>query len=231
MIRRKVLDSDHDGQADYLDKLVNFDVQQVATDTAREFTAIAPTHPVDKLDGTVPHLAAMALNTATGYNTHTQGWKKQQIIGDGFFTPGANDKDIVRFEQVDLDGLPTLKMKVNANYAHMSVEALRAVAHYALIMQTDMGLNTVDKKLMGLVFAAFSINYDEARWGRDDKIWDGLLARFNLPSDLPMSPLLRILDDEHHDYSGNTSHISAWKQSLSAASLDALKKDDVGVPR
>src|SRR5690606_27079122 len=65
-IRRKVLDSDHDGQADYLDKLVNCDTFKEATDTAREFTAIPPTHPVEKLDGTVPHLAVQALNTATG---------------------------------------------------------------------------------------------------------------------------------------------------------------------
>jgi subtilisin-like proprotein convertase family protein/tellurite resistance protein len=229
-IRRKVLDTDHDGQADYLDKLVNFDTVKVNEDTAREFTAIDSTHPPEKLDGTVPHLAAMALNTATGYNTHTQGYKKQQIIGDGYFTPAAGDADIVRFERTDVDGLPTLKMKVNAQYAHMSVEALRAIAHYAFIQESETRLSDADRKLMGLVFAAFSINYDEAWSSRDNQIWKGLLDHFNLPSDLPLGELKRLLDDEHHDYSGNTTHISSWKQHISAASLDALTKPEVGVP-
>jgi len=229
-IRRKVLDTDHDGQADYLDKLVNFDTTKVAKDTAREFTAIGPTHPVEKLDGSVPHLAAMALNTATGYNTQTKSWKKQQIIGDGFFTPGAGDKDIVRFEHTTVDGLPTVKMQVSADHAHMSVEGLRAVAHYAFIQATENTLDPVDKKLMGLVFAAFSITYDEAYSSRDNQIWEGLLAHFNLPSDLPLAPLKRLINDEHHDYSGNLTHIAEWKKSMSPAALDALKQLSVGVP-
>lgn len=231
LIRAKVLDSDHDGQADYLDKLVTFDTHKVATDTAREFTAIEATHPVDLLDGTVPHLAAMALNTATGYNTETQKYKKQNIIGNGYFKPEAGDTRIVKFERTKIEGQDVLLMQVNANYAHMSVEALRAVAHYAFIMEMggERNLSTVDKKLMALTFAAFSINYDEARWSRDSAIWNGLLETLNLPRDLPMRELLNLIDEEHHDYSGNMTHVRKYKESLSADALAALEQDDVGV--
>jgi hypothetical protein len=229
--RRKVLDSDHDGQADYLDKLVNFDTYKVATDTAREFSPIAPSHPVESLDGTVTHLAAMALNTATGYNTETKPYKKQNIIGGGYFEPGPDDKEIVRFEKDTApDGAEFYRMTVNANYAHMSVEALRAVAHYRFVMEMDSSLGDVDRKLMGLVFAAFSINYDEAYYSRDPKIWEGLLQQMNLPADIPMRPILSLLDDEHHDYSGNRTHIREWKEDIPADALAALEEPSVGVP-
>ncbi len=228
-IRRKVLDTDHDGQADYLDKLVNFDTFKVTTDTAREFTAIAPTHPAEKLDGTVPHLAAQALNTATGYNTTTQAYKKQNVLADGYFAPAAGETRIVKFERDEVDGQRVMRMQVNANYAHMSVEGLRAAAQYQFVQDMDSSLSVVDKKLMGLVFAAFSIIYDEQYYSRDTQIWSGLLKAYNLPSDLPFHPLKSLLDAEHHDYSGNLQHIRAWKESIPAASLALLERDDVGV--
>ncbi|MEW5853653.1 MAG: hypothetical protein AB2A00_33060 [Myxococcota bacterium] len=223
-IRRKVLDTDHDGQADYLDKFANFDTFKVATDTAREFQPLPPSHPAETLEGTVPHLAAQALNTATGYNGVTHDYKKQNVIGAGYFEPKAGEKAIVKFERTQVDGQTVLHMSVNSHYAHMSVEALRAVAHYEFIQQIgqDQGLSTVDRKLMGLTFAAFSIMYDEARWGRDETIWTNLLKALGLPAEIPFAPIRSLLDEEHHDYSGNMTHVREWKRQIPQPVLDAL---------
>ena len=234
MIRRRVLDSDHDGQADALDKLCNFDTFKVAEDTRREFTPIEAGRPADTLDGSRVHLAAMALNTATGYNTATQDWKKGNVIGNGYFEPRPDEQAIVKFERDTIDGQPVLYLSVNARYAHMSTEALRAAAQYQFIMEIaatgGQPSDPVDRKLMALTFAAFSIIYDESMWGRDDEIWQSLLAANHLPADLPFAPLQALLDEEHHDYSGNLTHVKKWKESIPAAALEALKRSDVGVP-
>jgi hypothetical protein len=229
-IRRKVLDVDHDGQADYLDKLVDFGTHQIDVDTSREFSALPPDHPVEKLDGTVAHIAAMGINTATGYNPDTKPLKKQNILGAGYFQPEAGEKAIVKFEHDQIDGQKVLKMFVNANHAHMSPEALRAVGAYQVIMETadTQGFSEVDRKLMGLTFAAALLTYDAGRWGRDDQIWEGLLDAFNLPADIPFSPIKRMIDAEHHDYTGSRSMISKWKDEIPPAALQALENSDVG---
>jgi subtilisin-like proprotein convertase family protein len=231
-IRRQVLDSDHDGVADILDKFVTFDLHKIPTDTAREWQPIEPGRPADVLDGTLVHLATMALNTATGYNTETKAYKKQNIISAGFYDPAPGDDRIVRFQEAELDGKQVLELRVNKQFAHMSVEGLRGAVHYQFMREIadTRGLNEVDSKLMGLVFAAFSINYDEARWGRDDHIWKGLLEHLNLPADLPLAPLKRLLNDEHHDYSGNRQMVTQWKASIPQAVLDQLADPAVGNP-
>jgi hypothetical protein len=225
-IRRKVLDADHDGQADYLDKFANLDTFKVQTDTAREFQPVAPTRPAEVLDGTVTHLAAQALNTATGYNNVTQDYKKQNILGNGYFDPKPGEKAIVKFERTQVEGQTTLLMTVNAHYAHMSVESLRAVAAYEFIQQIakDENLTGADAKLMGLTFSAFSILYDESRWGRDEVIWNNLLTTLGLPTELSMDPIAALLNDEHHDYSGNTTHVQKWKQQLPPTVVAALNR-------
>ena len=226
-IRRKALDSDNDGQADYLDKFANFDTFKVATDTRREFEAIKPSRPADVLDGTVTHLAAMALNTATGYNSVTSKYKDGNIIGDGYFEPKDGETAIVKFERATVDGERVVKMKVNSHYAHMSAEALRAVAQYEFIqlMGDEAQLSPVDQKLMGLTFAAFSIMYDMERWGRDDAIWQGVLATLGLPEQLSMQPIRSLLDAEHHDYSGNMEHVRKWKAQIAPELLAALEAE------
>ncbi|MBI5495283.1 MAG: hypothetical protein HY904_09645 [Deltaproteobacteria bacterium] len=224
-IRRKVLDTDHDGQADYLDKFANFDTFKPTADTLREFDAVTPSRPAEVLEGTVPHLAAQALNTGTGYNSVTQDYKKQNILGDGYFTPKAGEKAIVRFEKDTApDGSKILKMQVNANHAHMSVEGLRAVASYEFIqtIAKEQNLTGVDAKLMGLTFAAFSILYDQSRWGRDETIWTGMLRHLGLPENIPFGPISKLLDEEHHDYSGNMEHVRKFKAALPADILARL---------
>ncbi len=237
MIRRKVLDTDHDGQADILDKLVHFDAQKVAEDTAREWTPIDPGRPADLLDGTRAHIAAMGINTATGYNTHTQKWKKQNVIGAGYFEPGPGEANkIIKFDKATIDGIESLEMRVNKNFAHMSVEALRAIGGYQLMMDAGQGsswspdLSVTDRKLMALTFAAALLEYDSNRWGRDPQVWQGLLTTLNFPPELELRSLSSLIGAEHHDYTGSMSIVRKYKEGLDPAVLAQLNDPAVGVP-
>src|SRR5690606_18414235 len=93
------------------------------------------------------------------------------------------------------------------------------------IVDTNTTLDPVDKKLMGLVFAAFSLAYDEQYYSRDNEIWRGLLSAYGLPAEIPYTPIKSLLDAEHHDYSGNLQHIREWKQQIPAAALAKLEGD------
>ena len=50
-VRRRVLDADHDGQADLFDRLVDFNTFKPEEDAARDFQAIEH-RAADQLDGT-----------------------------------------------------------------------------------------------------------------------------------------------------------------------------------
>ncbi|MCW0295105.1 hypothetical protein NIL11_27185, partial [Klebsiella pneumoniae] len=87
------------------------------------------------LDGTRVHLAAMALNTAAGYNQVVRGFRKGAIIGNGYFEAGPNNTRPVRFTRGPEEQADVRHLEVNARFAHMSVEALRCVAHYAFVQE------------------------------------------------------------------------------------------------
>ena len=225
MIRRRVLDTDHDGQADILDKLVDFDTHKVSESTSQEFIPQDPGYAADKLDGSRVHIATMGLNTETGYNSETQNYKRSNIIGGGFFEPKASDP-IIKFEKATLDGQNVLQMYVNKNYAHMSADALRAVASYQMIQDISVGgqRKPEENKLLGLVFAAASLSYDNG-WGiRDNQIWQGLLKSNNLPENIPFAPFKSLIDGEHHDYTGNMQQVRTLLKELPAATISARKQ-------
>ena len=229
LIRRRVLDTDHDGQSDLLDRLVDFNLFSVDEDTAREFEPRDPGVPAAKLDGTRAMMAAMALDTGTGYNQVTQVYRRGNLHCAGYFDPQDGDVTPVTFTRVrGDDGDRHWEMRVNAHYAHMTVEALRAVANYqfiAAITPWDMRLEGADAKLMGLVYAAFSLLYDEGIYSRDDQIWEGLLKMMHLPASIPYRPIKTLLWDEHHYYSGSLSHVRTWKEEISDEALAELEKD------
>lgn len=238
MIRRKVLDTDNDGQADILDKHVQFDTHKIAEDTEREFTAIDPGRSANRLDGTRPHLAAMGINTATGYNSHMKKWKKQNVIGAGYFEPKAQDEGrVVKFKKATIDGIDSLEMSINKNYAHMSVEALRAIGGYQLMLDhgsTNVGwqgdeMTPGQQKAMALVFAYALLNYDSGGWQRDKEIWSSLLVDLNFPLALLNAPSSQIRD-EHHDYTGNTKVMQRWLEQFPADVIAKLEDPTVGVP-
>lgn len=224
MIRRRLLDTDHDGQADILDKLVDFDTHNVNENTYNEFVATDPGYPADKLDGSRVHIATMGLNTETGYNSETQDYKRSNIIGGGFFEPKPGDP-ILRFDKDVVDGQKVLYLRVNKNYAHMSADALRAVASYQMIqdISVDSHRKPQENKLLGLIFATASLAYDSGWSSRDQQIWSGLLGAMNLPQDIPFAPFKRLIDAEHHDYTGNMTHVRTLLKDLPASTIDALK--------
>lgn len=126
-----VLDSDRDGQADALDRLVNFNAFDVADDTAAEFVPRDPGRPADALDGTDVHVAANVCNTTVLYNPLTKKYNDLGRIVGGGYADFGDAVPIVRVADIELDGEPAWALQVNHRYAHMSEEALRAVALYA----------------------------------------------------------------------------------------------------
>ena len=221
LIRRRVLDSDHDGQADVLDKLVSFNLFAVEANTAREFSPRPPQRPAFTLDGTAVHLAAMSLDTAVGYNQITQRYKRGLLVGAGYH---EGDEAPVVFEAGRLGEEEVQLMKVNHLFAHMSVEALRAVANYQFIMTARLRDEPTlqDRRLMGLALAAFSLVYGDTSRRRTQKIWEGLLGLMGLPTDIPYEPIRKLLWDEHHHYSGSHVHLRQWKKEIPQESLAAL---------
>ncbi len=246
-IRRMALDSDFDGQADPIDKLVNFNTFSVREDTRAEFEPVDPGVPADQLDGTKIHTAAASLNTAVLYNPLTKPYNDTgRVIGGGFFE-GTPDDPIVKFEKSELNGEPVWILKVNKHYAHMSEEALRAVASFEwneqiyrenpelyskrwrneLPWSERSNPTAADRKLMGLTLATFSLAYDmkDAYFGphrRDREIWDNLLEYYNLP-DLNYRDIYKLIYDEEHDYSGSPKMVNNWKKKIPADVLAAME--------
>ena len=226
LIRRRVLDTDHDGQADLLDRLATFNLFAVADNTDREFQALAPSRPATALDGTAVHLAAMAMDTALNYNQITQRYRKGRLIGAGYWEPPAGESAAVSFEESHQGTKDVLLMKVNHNYAHMGVDALRAVANYLLIIEIGRQrdeLNLQDRRLMALAFAAFPLVYSDAPDRRVERIWSGLLGLMGLPAEIPYDPIHDLLYNERHFYSGSSTHVRQWKEHLSVETLAALE--------
>lgn len=248
-LRQTVLDLDADGQADALDRLVDFNAFDVATDTRAEFHARDPERPAGALAGTEVHVAANTCNTAMLYNPLTKKYNDTgRIVGAGYVDMKA-DAGIVRWSEIELDGEAAWALEVNHHYAHMSEEALRAVALYswnAHVWQRDPSRyrnrwrastwqsqperpDRADVLLMGLLLATFTLAYDmnEGFAGphhRDREIWDALLVRFGLPSIDIRAPWALIID-EHHDYAGSPAMVTAWREKLDAETIAALRGD------
>ena len=265
LLRRRLLDSDHDGQADVLDRLVDFSVVKPEVSTEREFTPVKPMHPVNKLDGTLLHTAALTLNTFADYNSTLENLADlAPVVADGYFVPRKGEENtIVRFiddndPKLEVQGRErtgsTLRMQVNGNFAHMSEEALRAVACYDLnkyVAEQDPqkylaeesgwpeGWSDAAKiRVMGLVFAASDLVYDmnDDYWGvhpRDREVWNNLLTYTGAPTIDPtqLFTFLRNIgsepkgEEKHHDYAGSTRVIDEFLKMLTPEQVAAFKKD------
>ncbi|MCA9538974.1 MAG: hypothetical protein KC620_08795, partial [Myxococcales bacterium] len=246
-LRRNVLDSDRDGQADALDKLVDFNVFAIRDDTAHEFTPIDPGRPAEAIDGTDIHVAANSLNTAVLYNPFTRLYNDTgRIIGGGFadLPPEAG---IVHWRNLTLNAEPVWVLDVNRHYAHMSEEAMRAAAFLAwnqrLYAESPESYarrwrsstwkldrehpDLIDCVLMGLTLATFTLAYDMLdRYGtphpRDEEIWRGLLTYHGWPLGLAYRPIHQLIVDEHHDYSGSPNIVEKWRAGIEPSVLEAL---------
>jgi hypothetical protein len=247
-ILRKSMDSDRDGQVDALDRLVNFNITPIKENTRTEFQAIDPGLPADQIDGTNIHTAANALNTAVNYNSLTSKYNNiARVLGGGYFE-GSPEDPIVRYERTEFNGETTWLLNVNKNYAHISEEALRAVAMFEWneqIYSENPNLYETrwrdvmpwnhrerpepgDRTLMGLTLATFTLAYDmkESPWGpnaRDTEIWNNLLTHYNLPSELSYRPIYKLIDEEKHDYAGSPTVVHNWKKEIPPDILSQIK--------
>lgn len=252
-----VLDADRDGQADALDRLVNFNTFDVVDDTAAEFEARDPGRPADALDGTDVHVAANVCNTTVLYNPLTKKYNDLgRIVGGGYVDLGGS-RPIVRVVDIELDGEPAWALEVNHRYAHMTEEGLRAAALYAFndhisggaestgevageyrkrwrasVWGTAGGPDVADVRLMGLTLAMFTLTYDmndgfAGPHRRDVEIWKGLLAHHGLPP-LDHRPIWQLVWDEKHDYAGSPGIVGKWRETIGEGDLEQLGR--VSVP-
>ncbi|MBI3180884.1 MAG: hypothetical protein HYZ28_01935 [Myxococcales bacterium] len=234
LVREKVLDRDHDGQADYLDKHFNYDTFKVAEDTAREFTPVRQSRPAGLLDGTKVLVAGNMINTLSEFSSILDRVNPDsKVIPTGWFEPKMGEREVVRFTQErGADGKPELRMQVNARYAHMSEESLRATTIYEfnryLSGSGQLRMDPVDAKLAGLIAFAQSLRVDEGY--RDGEVWKSFLSRYNLPPDLSLSAVTSLLTAEHHHYAGSPEMVQKFKQQLSPQILEQLRKPEVGEP-
>lgn len=235
-VRWMHLDGDGDGRMDANDLLFQFGLKKLTVTPDKEFV-LKNNGPIDELSGEAPKNAILDLNVASHYNSSTEGnaGVEHKFNSAGWF---ESDKasELVRFTAgTNHDGKKTVEVSFNSGLAHVSREALEALTQYSAMVQLSdqgqiSGLSEVDRKLMGLTFAAFRLNYDGQGRMNDQRIWKQLLEVMRLPSDLPYGALASLLDAEHHDYSGNMSVVSKYKQQLSASTLKALESKSVGRP-
>lgn len=233
LTREKILDRDNDGQADYLDKHFNASTFNVAADTQREFRPVKQDRDHKLLDGTKINVAAQALNTVSEFSTMLERVNPDsKVVANGWFEPKAGEAEVVRFEKArGADGSPEYRVSVNARYAHMSEEGIRATVAFEfnrfLQSSGEQRMDPVDRKIASVLSFAQSLDIDDS-W-RDDEVWSQFLSRYNLP-EIDRSTIQRLLDAEHHDYAGNERMVAEIKRQLSPQALAALARPEVGEP-
>lgn len=235
LTREKVLDRDNDGQADYLDRHFNYSTFKVAEDTAREFKPVRQDRPPEVLDGTKVLVSANMINTLSEFSgilDHINPDSK--VVAGGWFEPKRDEPGVFKFtEQRGKNGKPEYVMQVNARYAHMSEEAMRASSVYEFSKwAADTGKlqkSPEDAKLAAMLAFGQSLSVDDGY--RDREVWSGFLERYNLPSDIDQGKVSSALARHTgHNYAGDQAGIDALKASLSPATIEALKRPEVGVP-
>jgi hypothetical protein len=187
------------------------------------------------LDGTKVLVSANMVNTLSEFSgILDRANPDSKVIAGGWFEPKLGEKDLVRFtEGKGKDGKTEFVMQVNSRYSHMSEEALRGITvfEFTRFLQDkgSLRMDPVDAKLASVVAFAQSLQVDEGY--RDREVWSALQSRYNLPADLEMSKVVSALGSHQgHAYAGDQAVINALKASLAPATLEALKKPEVGVP-
>lgn len=221
-------DIDNDGQAMTMDRHFNLDVLDVDSAVSSKLQPRNNNEEGKKLNGELPHTAAAFANTMDLYNpTYDNFSHKGRIMADGYFQ--GNDGDpIVKFETRVENGEKAFVMQVNENYAHIGEEALRAITmveynrHLANTEGSSYPIkNPVERELVGLLTAAASLNYDAGY--RDAAVFQAIVDHYGLPEGLKWSDAGRLIDEEHHDYTGSVSMARSWMSKLSPETIEALR--------
>lgn len=200
-----------------------------------EFEPRQPDQPVNRLDGTKVFHAVQSLDTFGRYNPVTRKVYNVRTIRSRGFEDLGRDGPMVRVSRNMAGGWSVI---ANSWYSHASVEAFRAALHHEFISTAMKAsndyqvrrLSTADKNVMKLLFAAASLEYDNA-W-RDDRIWEAMLDQFNYPEGIDYHDLSSVLHWEHeqpHDeLAGNFRNISMVKERIGEEVARRLDDPNVG---
>ncbi|MCB9643793.1 MAG: hypothetical protein H6728_12030 [Myxococcales bacterium] len=220
-------DIDNDGQAMTMDRHFNVDVMEVRPGVSSGLEPRNNNVEGRKLNGELPHTAAVYVNTMDLYNpTFDKFSHKGRVMADGYFHGQDNDP-VVKFETRTENGEKAFVMQVNDRYAHISEESLRAISmveYNRHLAQTESAYpvkNPVERELVGLLTAAASLSYDAGY--RDAAVFEALVDHYGLPDGLRWSDAGRLIDQEHHDYTGSVSMARKWMESMSPETLAALR--------
>jgi len=235
LVRAKVLDQDHDGQADYLDKLYDFNTFRVPEDTRRELTPLLQERPAKTLDGTKVLMAGNMINTISEFSGILDRVNRDsKVVPDGWFEPKDTDKELVKFEKVtNREGKAEYHLKVSARYAHASEPMLRAVTIYEfnryLNATGQLRMEPTDAKINGLLLAQHSLDID-GDW-RDGELWKSFLNKYSFPSTVDYRTIGNIKDAEHHFYAGSDAMVAKIRAALPQDVLERIKDATVGEPQ
>lgn len=228
--RERAIDRDDDGVADYIDEHYNVDPELVEVDPTREFEPIARDGVF--FDGAAFQRAGQAANRFAGYNEVIRDvFRDSRVVADGYFVPGPDEPDIVRVTAIDSpDGEELYLIQLNADFAHMSEETLRAVVGFELnrfLVDTGRAeLDPVDAKINGLMMAHGTMSHDHSY--RDREIWSALLEAYNFP-EMEYSTFSGPVNSDHDLPAGNRDAIDQIREALPDDVIEALEQDDVGV--
>jgi hypothetical protein len=239
--RAKYLDSDKDGKADFYDKHFKVSTFHVAANTQRELVPLQAERRADDLGGATVIAAAHAVNYVSEMSTVLEKVNAESaVVPGGWFEPKSESDPIVRFvtdtsrKTSKGKDRPQFVMTVNARYAHMSEETLRAVSVYEFtrFAEGNSELDDVDRieiKLAALLAVALSLNSDAST--RDEEIWSALLTRFNLPADLTLRDFnaARLKHGSKY-YAGDANSFNALLNSLPPSVFERLARPGVGEP-
>ena len=231
------LDKDHDGQADVFDRLVDFNTFDVPNDTAREFRPIVPQTPPHKIVGTKLHLGVQVFHTLCHFNQVMEHFTRDlRVFAAGWYdpglpaAPGTREFGPTRVVIKKGEKGPEYYISASFHYAHTSGEAWRALLGLSLGVvvasnESDTrGMAPLDRVLNTLVMVAQGLEVDDAPFGRDQAIWDGLLTTMGISAPVPLMEVQSAKKVDPHQYAGSRASIQQLKTRLPPATLEALTR-------
>lgn len=242
LTRMKVRDRDHDGKADLLDRVYDFDTFDVPGDTATAFEPKEPTARDQVLAGEKLHNASQIVNTTLGFSGFLDHMERENpFLSGGYFDPKPGDADydkMIRVVEREVDAkdlnlshdranLPSSRtthyeLQLNRRFAHASEEVVKAAAFFEVGMRFGDGRSAVDRVMQALFLVAHSVGVDEA-YGRDQLVFDELVKAMGLPEELSYSDARRYLEADGHTYAGSSLSIKKWKDALGPEKLAKIE--------
>ena len=237
--RAKFLDGDRDGKADIYDKHFQVTPLHVEAFSRRELVPLVSGRRADQLGGKTLLVAASAVNMASEMNSLFEKLNAESdVVPGGWFEPQGDADPIVRFtvdtQRKDAKGKvrPSFVMRVNAHYAHMQEETLRALAvfefsRFVATRPEANGIAKADVLLMGLIATALLLEKDMSTGV--DETWNALLTRFQLPQALGLFDFKAALT--HHQskfYAGDETTLAYLKQRLDPQVVQRLSEPQAG---